>query len=94
MMRLTLEFDRPLNADARLRLRLALGCLVKVQRLRILRGDRTVLVDGEALARGMVLEALKDLDLTPNGVNTSLEEAADAEADETARRERVRAIGR
>jgi hypothetical protein len=94
MMRLEIEFDRPLSADARLRLRLALGTLVKVRRIRVLRGDRNVLVDGEALARAAILEALKELDLVPSRVMTSLEEAADADADDTAKRERVRAIGR
>jgi hypothetical protein len=94
MMRLTLEFDRPLTREARLRLHLALGTLAKVRRLRIQRGDRTVLVDGEALARVAVSEALRDLDLIPVKITTSLEEAAEAEADDSLKRERVRAIGR
>lgn len=94
MMRLHIEFDRPLNADARLRLRLGLGTLVKVRAIRVLRGDRMVLVEGEALARAAVLEALKDVELVPGRITTSLEEAADADADDTAKVERVRAIGR
>ena len=94
MMRVELVFENPLTTDERLRVRLGLGTIAKIRRFKILRGDRNVLIEGDALARPPILEALADVDLRPASIITSLEEAAEADNDDSQKRERVRAIGR
>ncbi len=96
MMHLDLTFDRPLNQDAKTRLLLAVAALAKARTVRFVRGDHGAMIFGEALGRQTMLEALAAEGVVPVTVTTSLDETADAIADEQpdAMKERVRAIGR
>ncbi|MFW5844989.1 MAG: hypothetical protein ACOCXJ_02055 [Planctomycetota bacterium] len=96
-MRVRIFFDTPLDADARVRMQLAIAGLAKSSRMRWIEGGRGVLVIGEAMSRERVGEALQEQDLQPTHIESSLDEDENAEADDvevTSTKERLRAIGR
>jgi hypothetical protein len=96
MMRLEINFERPLNTETKTRLLLALGALAKTRQIRFLRGDHVAVVFGEALGAQPVMQALADEGVVPSSITTSLDELGASLADEQpdAKKERVRAIGR
>jgi hypothetical protein len=96
MMRIELGFDRPLNQDAKTRLLLAAGALAKVRKIRFARGDHAAAVYGEALGTQTLLAALAAEGVVPALCTSSLDDDANALADESTegKKEAVRAIGR
>jgi len=94
VMRLDLEFPRPLARVDKLRVLLAAATLAKCQRVRFARGDYAAVVFGEALSMRRLGEALAEQGFAEVGMRTSLDEDEDQRADDPAGEERVRAIGR
>ena len=98
VMRLDVDFSRPLSKQDKLRLLLAVATLAKSRRVRFVRGDHAAVVMGEGLSERRVREVLAEHGFTPESVRTSLDPDEDARADDApedpANKERVRAIGR
>ncbi len=95
MMRIDLAFDKPLNQEQKLRLRLGLGTLAKAKRVVVVRGDRLVSIYGDGLGSRSVRETLAADGLVPAKITSTLDPEADAACDESPEQvERVRAIGR
>lgn len=98
MMRLDVEFARPLSRDQRIQALVAIATLTKAQKVRFIHGDRTAVVLAEGLSRRRVQEVLTEMGLPPARVDTSLEDEADILCDDQeqdeAGKERFRAIGR
>ena len=94
VMRLDLDFARPLARADKLRLLLAAATLAKCQRVRFARGDRAVVVFGEALSMRRLGEALAEHGFAEVAMRSSLDEDEDQRADDPSGEERVRAIGR
>jgi hypothetical protein len=95
MMRLVVTFARPLDRDAQTRLMLAAAALAKTSRVRVRRGAYEAEVFGEAVGSERLRAALAAEGLTPERIDTSLDQAADQAADDLGDgSERVRAIGR
>jgi hypothetical protein len=95
MMRLVVTFARPLDRDAQTRLMLAAAALAKTTRVRVRRGAYDAEVFGEAVGTRRLREALLAEGLTPERIETSLDDAGDRAADDIGDdAERVRAIGR
>lgn len=95
MMRVTLDFDRPLSRAQRLDAQVVLAAVAGVDRVTFAEGDRRIIVSGEGLPTGICAAALSEVHLIPAQVVNSLsqEEAAELGATSTAR-ERVRPLGR
>jgi hypothetical protein len=94
VMRLDLEFPRPLMHADKLRVLLAAATLAKCQRVRFARGDYAAVVFGEALSMRRLGEALAEQGLAAASMSSSLDEDEDKRADDPSGEERVRAIGR
>jgi hypothetical protein len=98
MMRLDVEFGRPLSREQRVQALVAIATLTKAQKVRFIHGDRTAVILAEGLSAHRALEALTEAGLPPERVDTSLDAESDAqcddqELDETGK-ERFKAIGR
>jgi hypothetical protein len=98
VMRLDVDFPRPLNKQDKLRLLLAVATLAKSRRVRFVRGDHAAVIMGEGLSERSLRAALEEHGFTPESVRTSLDPDEDARADDASEdpafKERVRAIGR
>jgi uroporphyrinogen-III synthase len=98
VMRLDVDFARPLGKQDKLRLLLAVATLAKSRRVRFVRGDHAAVVMGEGLSERRLREVLSEHGFTPEAVRTSLDPDEDARADdppeEPGQKEKVRAIGR
>ncbi len=94
VMRLDLDFPRPLARADKLRLLLAAATLAKCERVRFARGDYAAVVFGEALSMRRLGEALNEQGLAEVSMRSSLDDDEDQRADDPANQERVRAIGR
>lgn len=93
-MRLTVVLARPLDQETRLRIQLATAALAKTTRVVARRGAHEATVFGEAMSRDGLLAALRAEGVEPERIETTLDEEADAQADDRGGGERVRAIGR
>lgn len=67
-MRMDLCFSRPLNADERSRLNLAVAPLATVRKLRVVDNGYAAMILGEALERETLLRALVGTGLTPESI--------------------------
>ncbi len=98
MMRVDVDFPRPLDKAAKLRFMLAVATLAKCRRVRFVRGDRGVAILGEALSARSTELALKEHGFEPESVKSSLDPDEDMRADDPPGvmngPEQVRAIGR
>jgi hypothetical protein len=98
VMRLDVDFSRPLNKQDKLRLLLAVATLAKSRRVRFVRGDHAAVVMGEGLSERCLRDVLVEHGFSPESVRTSLDPDEDARADDAPEdsvlKERVRAIGR
>ena len=94
VMRLDLDFSRPLARGDKVLLLLALATLAKSQRVRFARGDYAAVVTGEALSVRRVRESLSEQGLVCEQIRSSLDAGEDERADDPVGDERVRAIGR
>ena len=98
VMRLDVDFSRPLNKQDKLRLLLAVATLAKSRRVRFVRGDHAAVIMGEGLSERSLRDVLVDHGFAPESVRTSLDPDEDARADDAPEdsvlKERVRAIGR
>jgi hypothetical protein len=96
-MRLDVDFARPLSAAEKVRLSLAVAALAKSERVRFARGDRAVLVIGEALSAMRLAEVLAQEGFAVESIRSSLVEAEDLQADDlpgVGGKERLRPLGR
>jgi len=98
VMRLDVDFARPLGKQDKLRLLLAVATLAKSRRVRFVRGDHAAVVMGEGLSERSLRDVLSEHGFSPESVRTSLDPDEDARADDPledqTQKERVRAIGR
>lgn len=98
MMRLDVEFGRPLAREQRIQALVALATLTKAQKVRFIHGDRTAVVLAEGLSAHRVQEALAEAGLPPERVDTSLDAESDTQCDDQGQdetgKERFKAIGR
>ena len=98
MMRLDVEFPRPLDRQQRTRALVAIATLTKATKVRFIKGDRVVVIMAEALSARRVQEELTEAGLAPEQVISSLDPEIDAHCDDAiqdaASKERFRAIGR
>jgi hypothetical protein len=97
VMRLEIDFDHPLGEEERLDAQLAIAALAKSKKMHHVRGDYGITVLGEAMSIERVREALAEMNLNPRRIESTLDDAENAEADDletTSAKERVRAIGR
>lgn len=94
MMRLTVILARPLDEETRIRASLAAAALAKTTRIQARRGSYQIEVFGEAMSRDSLRDALRAEGVEAERIDTTLDEAEDALADDHGRAERVRAIGR
>ncbi len=97
VMRLEVDFTRPLSAAEKIRLSLAVAALAKSDRVRFTRGDRAVLVIGEALSAQRLAEVLGEEGFAVESIRSSLVESEDRQADDLpglGGKERVRPLGR
>lgn len=95
MMRVVLDFDRPLSKRQRLDAQVVLSAVAGVDGVRFTSGDRRIVVSGEGLPSGICAAALLEVGLVPDQVHNSLSQEEHAEIGETVNaRERVRPLGR
>jgi hypothetical protein len=98
VMRLDVDFAKPLHRADKLRLLLAVATLAKSRRVRFVRGDHAAVVLAEGLSQRRLQEVLVEHGFAPEVVRSSLDPEEDARADDAPAagdgQERVRAIGR
>jgi hypothetical protein len=95
MMRLAVLFARPLPAEAKVRLRLAVGAMAKTGRVRFVRGDHEAWVFAEAVPVCDLAAALAAEGLEPENIVTTLDPDSDAAlAEHAVAGERFKPIGR
>ena len=99
VMRIEVDFPKPIQGEHKTGFLLALAVLPKTARVRFVDGGRRALVMGEALGLDRVRSALEDEGVSISALRTSLPEYEDLRADDVsddhpARKERLRPIGR
>jgi hypothetical protein len=98
MMRIDVEFPRPLSRAQRAQLLVAMSTLSKAQKVRFIKGYRAMVLMGEGIGIARVRDEITELGLTPERVESSLDPDIDAHCDDAAQdaanKERFRAIGR
>ncbi|MBA3685824.1 MAG: hypothetical protein H0W72_11380 [Planctomycetes bacterium] len=95
VMRLEVEFARPLDRPTRLRLVVAFATLAKVDRVRFVQGDHVLIVIGEALGTAAVAAVLRDEGMSWQAMRTTLPEGEDRSVEEAVvEGERVVPLGR
>ena len=99
VMKLEIDFPKPLSAAQRTTVLLALAALPKTARSRMVRGGFGMVVMGEALGVDRVRSALAEEGIAVEAIRTSLHAEEDLRVDEVsdehpAGKERLRPIGR
>ncbi len=96
VMRINVDFPRPLAPAEHRQVILAMAALAKVRRVLFTNGAHRAQVFGEALGTRSVRAALEDIGLTVKALSSTLPEGDDVSVDDvpTATVERVKAIGR
>jgi hypothetical protein len=94
VMRLDVEFPRPLGKSDKVKVLLATAGLAKCQRVRFISGDYAAVILAEALSARCLSDALLEQGLVGAQVHSSLDEQDDLRVDDPPGEERLRAIGR